>query len=1157
MGQRSATYSILLIFIGLLSFGGFSQITLLHPSDNEILIDTAITYRWHDSTLANYEVQVASDITFATPLSVDTVNGGYQLTKTGYSEGQYYWRARRIGVPDSLFTYTHSFQIIDLDTVASGILWLKADGGITLGAGNEVSSWTDHYGGDQNAVQGAAINRPTWTDNLINGKPALQFDGQDDWLKFDTLFNIRDAFFAFKHNDGVQQFASILGDEVNPNFHGGFTNQMFSTSWAHSNVLTGQVRMNQVNAAFATLLRPTKYSILSVYPTGPVRASTINKDRGWTNRYWDGDYLEIMLYSSPLADTTRSLIENYLAWKYTPYPYLGPDTVVCAHTVNIGFNEDHAYSSITWSTGATGVENITVSQNGVYWVEVNSMGLILRDSIVVDGLVPVPQLNQLVDTTICFGDSILLHETGGTPMGISMTWSHGPTVDSVYVSSESDYWLTFSNAAGCTFNSDTVFVIVDSIDVQSGLGPDDTLCINSSLYFQNSSTGNSPYTYSWSTGSTNNFTLLTVPGPNTISIEVTDVFGCISRDTVQIEVSNSGSPTALFSFSNNCFNDVSVFTDQSTPPGGETIVGYSWDLGDTQSATTQDVTYTYSAFGDYIVVLEVEASNGCFGTYQDTITVYELPTAAFNSNGNCSADTVLFNDQTVPGDGVLTDWFWDFGQSGTLADTSVLQNTGYTYNEYASFPVSLQVQDEFGCMSSTTVSVQIQPSPIAAFSVADGCQDASIAITNSSSVAVPGFIIGRTWDFGDGTTSGSSNPNKDYAAPGTYTIQLVVNTNHGCTDTVQQSITVHPIPVPLFAVTNACVGTVAVLDNLSSISVGTIDSTRWIIDVFDTISGDPQYFQFDTEGDHFVKLTAYSEQGCFKDTIQIVPVGPEVIANFNSFTGNSVIAGTPIIFQNTSVGANSYFWNFGDSNTSALTNGENTYDTNLLGSSVTVTLDATNSYGCTDTISKIFSVGEAELDLRIKKLFVMETNGYLNLAAELVNDGTTRIERTELEVTTSGGDNFLEVYTDTLYSGDSHIYIFTNMPSAIFPDQGDLGAYVCVNGTPYVDPLIPELDLSDNMRCANVESKETLLVGPYPNPTDGNVELGIILPEAATVSLMVLDDRGRMVRSLMDEQAMAAGYHALPSDLSDLANGVYVVRLIESETVINRKLVKK
>lgn len=651
--------------------------------------------------------------------------------------------------------------------------------------------------------------------------------------------------------------------------------------------------------------------------------------------------------------------------------------------------------------------------------------------------------------------------------------------------------------------------------------------------------------------------MLTIPGPNTIQIEVTDVFGCVSRDTVQIEVSNTGSPTALFSFSNNCLNDASVFTDQSSPPGGETIVGYSWALGDTQSASSQDVTHTYGAFGDYIVVLEVEASNGCFGTYQDTITVYELPTAVFNSSGNCSADTVLFNDQTVPGDGVLTDWFWDFGQSGTLADTSILQNTGYVYNEYASFDVFLQVQDEFGCIDDTTITGQIDPSPMAQFTVLDGCEDASVSITNNSSVAVPGFIISQTWDFGDGTGSSSSNPNKIYSSDGAYAIELALATNHGCTDTVQQSIIIHPLPVPAFVATNACVGTTAILNNQSYISVGSIDSTRWIIDVIDTISGDPQYFQFDTEGDHFVKLTAYSEQGCFKDTIQVVTVSPEVIANFNSFTGTSVIAGTPIIFQNTSSGGDSYFWDFGDNNTSTQTNGENTYDMGLLGTTVTVTLDATNTFGCTDTLTRSFSVGEAELDLKIKKLYMMETNGYLNLAVELVNEGTTRIERTELEVTTSGGDNYLEIYTDTLYSGDTYIYIFSGMPSAVFPDQGDLGAYVCVNGTPYVDPLIPELDLSDNMRCANVETKETLLVGPYPNPTDGNVELGIILPEAATVSLMVLDDQGRMVRSLLYEQAMTAGYHALPSDLSDLANGVYVVRLIESETVINRKLVKK
>lgn len=1158
MKARHSTAFLLLFILALLFPNeGRAQITLLHPSNNEILIDTAITYEWHDSTLANYEVQIASDINFSSLISVDTVYGDYQLYKSGYSEGEYYWRTRRIGVPDSLFTYAHRFNIVNLDTIPSGILWLRADSGVVYSTGTQVSSWTDHYGGDNDAVQPITASQPTRTLNVLNGKPAMQLDGVDDWLKFDTLFNIRDAFFAFKHNDGVQQFASILGDEVNPNFHGGFTNQMFSTSWAHTNILNGQVRMNQVNAAFATLLRPTKYSIMSVYPIGPVRASTINKDRNWTERFWDGDYLEIILYSSPLADTTRSLIENYLAWKYTPYPYLGPDTVSCAHSVNIGFNVAHAYSSITWSTGATGVENITVSNNGTYWVEVNSMGLILRDSIVVDGIVPTPLLNQVNDTTICLGDSILLHEVGGTPLGISMTWSHGPTIDSVYVSNESDYWLTFSNAYGCSFNSDTVFVAVDSFDVQSGLGPDDTLCINSSLYFQNSSTGNNPYSYNWSTGSTSNFTMLTIPGPNTIDIEVTDVYGCISRDTVQIEVSNTGSPTALFSFNNNCLNDASVFTDQSSPPGGETIVGYNWDLGDSQQSVQQDVTHTYGAAGDYVVVLQVEASNGCFGSYQDTITVYSLPTASFSSSGACSADPIQFTDQTTAGDGALTNWFWDFGQSGTLADTSILQDPQYTYNEYATFNVYMEIQDEYGCTDNITTGVVVNPSPVSDFAVADGCVNSNVSIANSSSVPVPGFIVSYNWAFGDGTYSTSSNPNKAYVLDGNYNVQLVVNTNQGCSDTLEQAVTIHPLPVPLFAATNACIGTTAMLDDLSSISSGYIDSTRWIIDVFDTISGNPQYFQFTTSGDHFIKLTTYSDFGCYKDTIQIVTVGPEVIANFNSYTGGSVIAGTPIVFQNTSIGASSYFWDFGDSNTSVLMDGENTYSTALLGSSVVVTLEATNSSGCTDTLQRTFVVGEAELDLRVKKLYIMEVNGYLNLAAELVNDGTTRIESIDLEVTTSNGNNYQEVYTDTLYSGDSDIYIFSSMPSAVFPDQSDLGAYICVEGTPFVNPLIPEQDLTDNKRCVNVESKETLLVGPHPNPSDGVIELGIVMPLEAEVSLMIIDDRGRIVRNLIENQQLKAGFHSLPTDLSDLSNGVYVIRLIEGETIINRKLVKK
>jgi hypothetical protein len=55
-------------------------------------------------------------------------------------------------------------------------LWLKADAGTTT-AGNIVTAWADQSGNNNN-FSGSAI----FTDNYINGKPAIYFNGTDSYL---------------------------------------------------------------------------------------------------------------------------------------------------------------------------------------------------------------------------------------------------------------------------------------------------------------------------------------------------------------------------------------------------------------------------------------------------------------------------------------------------------------------------------------------------------------------------------------------------------------------------------------------------------------------------------------------------------------------------------------------------------------------------------------------------------------------------------------------------------------------------------------------------------------------------------------------------------------------------------------------------------------
>jgi hypothetical protein len=67
-------------------------------------------------------------------------------------------------------------------TATNGLqLWLKADAGTTV-SGNAVTQWDDQSGHANHASQPVVGLAPVLTNNAVNGRPALRFDGADDFM---------------------------------------------------------------------------------------------------------------------------------------------------------------------------------------------------------------------------------------------------------------------------------------------------------------------------------------------------------------------------------------------------------------------------------------------------------------------------------------------------------------------------------------------------------------------------------------------------------------------------------------------------------------------------------------------------------------------------------------------------------------------------------------------------------------------------------------------------------------------------------------------------------------------------------------------------------------------------------------------------------------
>lgn len=83
-------------------------------------------------------------------------------------------------------------------------LWLRADTGVfqdpglgtpALAAGDPVGGWRDQSGRGHHALQAAAASRPTLAPDAAGGRPALRFDGVDDWMRAACARAARETVF--------------------------------------------------------------------------------------------------------------------------------------------------------------------------------------------------------------------------------------------------------------------------------------------------------------------------------------------------------------------------------------------------------------------------------------------------------------------------------------------------------------------------------------------------------------------------------------------------------------------------------------------------------------------------------------------------------------------------------------------------------------------------------------------------------------------------------------------------------------------------------------------------------------------------------------------------------------------------------------------------
>ncbi|MFN0035132.1 MAG: PKD domain-containing protein, partial [Saprospiraceae bacterium] len=224
-----------------------------------------------------------------------------------------------------------------------------------------------------------------------------------------------------------------------------------------------------------------------------------------------------------------------------------------------------------------------------------------------------------------------------------------------------------------------------------------------------------------------------------------------------------------------------------------TALTFEWLFpgGTPNASSAANPTVVYQNSGTYTATLKVTNAAGSNMTSQSfVLTVTEAPTATFTFSGQ-NTGTVQFMSQTTN----ATNFLWNFGDPASGSNTSIVQNPMHTYTTEGDFAATLTVWNQCDTVVvQQTVSVFLPPT--AGFSVPAtvvGCGEAQMNFQNLSSANVVSFA----WAFPGGSPASSTleNPSVAYAAPGTYTVRLIVTNTVG-KDTLERTFEVEIFGLP-------------------------------------------------------------------------------------------------------------------------------------------------------------------------------------------------------------------------------------------------------------------------------------------------------------------------------------------------------------------------
>ena len=363
---------------------------------------------------------------------------------------------------------------------------------------------------------------------------------------------------------------------------------------------------------------------------------------------------------------------------------------------------------------------------------------------------------------------------------------------------------------------------------------------------------------------------------------------------------------------------------------------------------------TLTASGSYIDSLQT--INGCDSIVNLDLIISAPPILPNLDTSFCSGGIATLN----PGNSATYSWI--------SQQFPNLPNGLITISPNQTTSLTLNAVNQFGCTSSSIVTVTVFPNPIVNLLSNSTvlCEGEQLTLTASGATTYLWQGVGL---------NNSLTANQSIFPTTTQNYEVFGSTLNGCIDSAEVLVVVNPKPnLIITANQDICVGESVVL------SVSGADTYNW------TPTGSGTNNSYSPIQTTVYQVIGVSLNGC-KDTVQtVVTVHPNPIATISA-NPLFLTSDAPLVtFTNSSVGHSNSVWDFGDGiilndNSGSI---EHTYPFSQ--GSYLVKLKVTNQFGCTDSTTVIIKI-KGDVIFYIPNSFTPDGDEFNNMFTPIFTSG--------------------------------------------------------------------------------------------------------------------------------------------------------------------------